>query len=77
MTVLLSHGDGICDKLKYRHLKERILIIFFPEFLSLLQQSTAHPYQYELEVFEPSKTQMKPHKEQVSSTWISGVISKF
>ncbi|CAH3037744.1 unnamed protein product [Porites lobata] len=28
-------------------------------------KSTAHPYHYELEVFEPSKTQMKPHKEQL------------
>lgn len=54
-----------------------MLIIFFPEFLSYLHRSTAHPYQYELEVFEPSKTQMQPHKEQVSSTCISGAVNKF
>lgn len=29
--------------------------------------STAHPYQYELEVFQPPENQLMLHKEEVSS----------
>jgi len=42
------------------------LVIKLILFYVLLSASTAHPYQHELDMFEPSVNQLKPRKDQVS-----------
>lgn len=65
MTSSWTHASAICPKFVYKTTLACkcliIIVVFCVDF------STAHPYQYELEVFQPPENQLMLHKEEVSS----------